>query len=257
MSIRASGPSLASLSDGLPAIPFQVSLNASLAPEQLVLDAIDTTFGESDLTGAIDITMGGKTAVSGKLSSKRLDLTPFAAGGEEADEEKSAPKAEENKAQSQYVFVEEPLPLEALNTTDIDFDADIGRLTLNKIVLLDVSTAVDLKGGDLHFKNRFAGPEGGSSASDIALTSAGKSAELDVDVNMRDLRLNLLSGDIKDLSLVPPIGITLDIKSSGGTPRALASSASGRVLVTQGKGQIEIICSLRCRATFLRNWSAP
>ena len=239
MSIRASGPSLASLGAGLPAIPFQVSLNASLAPEQLVLDAIDTTFGESDLTGAIDITMGGKTAVSGKLSSKRLDLTPFAAGGEEADEEKSAPKAEENKAQSQYVFVEEPLPLEALNTTDIDFDADIGRLTLNKIVLLDVSTAVDLKGGDLHFKNRFAGPEGGSSASDIALTSAGESAELDVNVNMRDLRLNLLSGDIKDLSLVPPIGITLDIKSSGGTPRALASSASGRVLVTQGKGRIE------------------
>jgi len=49
----------------------------------------------------------------------------------------------------------------------------------------------------------------------------------------------VLSGDIKDLSLVPPIGITLDIKSSGGTPRALASSASGRVLVTQGKGRIE------------------
>ena len=100
-----------------------------------------------------------KPLVSGKLSSKRLDLTPFAAGGEEADEEKSAPKAEENKAQSQYVFVEEPLPLEALNTTDIDFDADIGRLTLNKIVLLDVSTAVDLKGGDLHFKAVSPGPK--------------------------------------------------------------------------------------------------
>jgi uncharacterized protein involved in outer membrane biogenesis len=38
---------------------------------------------------------------------------------------------------------------------------------------------------------------------------------------------------------VPPIGITLDFKSTGGTPRALASSANGRILVTQGEGQIE------------------
>ena len=240
LSIRAVGPSLASLSAGLPAIPFKAALNASLAPEQLVLDVIETTFGESDLAGAIDVAMGDKTAINGKLSSQRLDLTPFAADSEEADkEEKSASKAEAGKSQSKYVFVEEPLPFEALNTTDIDFDTDIGRLTLDKIVLLDVATAVDLKGGDLHFKNRFAGPEGGSSASDIALTSAGESAELDVNVNMRDLRLNLLSGDIKDPSLVPPIGITLDFKSTGGTPRALASSANGRILVTQGEGQIE------------------
>jgi len=240
LSIRAVGPSLASLSDGLPAIPFKAALNASLAPEQLVLDAIETTFGESDLAGAVDVTMGDKTIINGKLSSQRLDLTPFAADSEEADkEEKPASKAEAGKQESKYVFVEEPLPFEAINTTDIDFDTDIGRLTLDKIVLLDVATAVDLKGGDLHFKNRFAGPEGGSSASDIGLTSAGESAELDVNVNMRDLRLNLLSGDIKDPSLVPPIGITLDFKSTGGTPRALASSASGRILVTQGEGQIE------------------
>jgi uncharacterized protein involved in outer membrane biogenesis len=240
LSIRAVGPSLASLSDGLPAIPFKAALNASLAPEQLVLDAIETTFGESDLAGVVDVTMGDKTIINGKLSSQRLDLTPFAADSEEADkEEKPASKAEAGKSESKYVFVEEPLPFEALNTTDIDFDTDIGRLTLDKIVLLDVATAVDLKGGDLHFKNRFAGPEGGSSASDIGLTSAGESAELDVNVNMRDRRLTLLSGDIKDPSLVPPIGITLDFKSTGGTPRALASSANGRILVTQGEGQIE------------------
>ncbi len=56
---------------------------------------------------------------------------------------------------------------------------------------------------------------------------------------MRDLRLNLVSGDIKDPSLIPPIGITLDVKSSGGSPRALASTANGRILVTQGAGRVE------------------
>jgi uncharacterized protein involved in outer membrane biogenesis len=98
---------------------------------------------------------------------------------------------------------------------------------------------VDLKGGNLHFKNRFAGPEGGKSASDISLTTAGKSAALAVNVNLRDLHLNLVSGDIKDKALVPPIGVTLDFKSKGGSPRALAASTNGRVLLTAGTGRIE------------------
>ena len=240
LSVKASGPSLATLSAGLPAIPFKASVNAGVAPDQLVLDAINATFGESDVAGSFDIAMGDRSAITGKLSSKRLDLTPFAAGETKADKAgKSAPEAQQDKAESQYVFVEEPLPLEALNKTDVDIDADIGRLTLDKIVLLDVATALELKDGNLHFKNRFAEPGGGTSASDIVLTTAGGAAELGVNVNMRDLHLNLLSGDIKDKSLVPPIGVTLDLKSKGGTPRALASSTDGRVLLTAGKGQIE------------------
>jgi uncharacterized protein involved in outer membrane biogenesis len=240
LSVKASGPSLAAFNAGLPTIPFKASVKASLTPEQLVLDAINATFGESDVAGALDVAMGNKGAISGKLSSKRLDLTPFAAGEAKGDKAgKSAPDAQQDKAESQYVFVEEPLPLEALNKTDVDIDADIGRLTLDKIVLLDVATALELKDGNLHFKNRFAEPGGGTSASDIVLTTAGGAAELGVNVNMRDLHLNLLSGDIKDKSLVPPIGVTLDLKSKGGTPRALASSTDGRVLLTAGKGQIE------------------
>ena len=240
-SIDANGPSLAALGAGLPTIPFKASLNVSLTPEQLVLDAIDASFGESDVTGAVDVTMGDKTAITAKLSSKRLDLTPFAAGDEEEAGEGQKPPAEseEGKAESQYVFTEDPLPFEALNTTDVDMDVDIARLTLEGIVLLDVVTSVDLKDGNLRFSNRFAGPEGGRSASDIALTTAGEAAELDLNVNLRDVHINLISGDLKDMSRVPPLSATIDLKSKGGSPRALASSANGRLLVTKGKGQIE------------------
>jgi uncharacterized protein involved in outer membrane biogenesis len=239
-SVNAKGPSLAGLSADLPEIPFKAAFTANLAPEHLVLDGIETTFGESDLAGSLDVAMGDKTGVTGKFKSQRLDLTPFAAGGEEADKEKKAePEAEQGKAQSKYVFVEDPLPLEELKKADIDLDADIGRFTLDNIVLLDVSTAVDLKDGNLQFKNRYRGSEGGKSVSDIALTTTDKVAKLDMKVNMRDLRVNLISGDVKEPSLIPPIGVTVDIKASGGSPRALASSANGRLLVTQGKGQME------------------
>jgi uncharacterized protein involved in outer membrane biogenesis len=244
-SVKANGPSLATLSTDLPEIPFKAAFTANLAPAHLVLDPIETTFGESDLAGSLEVAMADKTAITGTFKSQRLDLTPFAAGGgEEAEKEekkadKTAPEAKKAKSESKYVFVEDPLPFEELKKTDIDLGADIGRFTLNKIVLLDVSTAVDLKDGNLQLENRFRGPEGGKSVSDIALATAGESAKLDVNVNMRDLRLNLISGDIKDKSLIPPIGVTLDFESKGATPRALASSTKGRVLLTAGAGQIE------------------
>ncbi len=243
-SVSAHGPSLAALTADMPEIPFKASFNASVAPEHLVLDAIETSFGESDLAGSLEVAMGDKTAVAGKFTSKRLDLTPFAAGGEETGEGKkktdnAAGQEAKDKSKSQYVFVEDPLPFDALNKADIDLGAEIGRFTLDKIVLLDITTTLNLKDGKLQLNNRLRGSDGGKSASDITLATAEKSAKLDAKVNMRDLRINLISGDVKDPSLIPPIDITLDIKSSGGSPHALASSANGRILVTQGKGQME------------------
>jgi uncharacterized protein involved in outer membrane biogenesis len=243
---KASGPSLAALSAGLPALPFTAAATATLAPEQVILEGIETTFGESDLAGSLKVATGDKTAITGKFKSQRLNLTPFAGGGEPeagekgaGGEKKAEPEPEKDKAESKYVFVEQPLPFEELDKADINVEADIARLTLNNIVLLDVSTAVDLEDGDLQLKNRFRGPEGGKSVSAISLTTADASAKLDLNVNMRDLRVNLISGEVEDASSIPPIAVTVDIKSSGSSPRALASSATGRVLVTQGKGQME------------------
>jgi len=236
LSIRAGGPSLAALNAGLPTIPFKASMTVNMKPERLVVDAIQTTFGESDLAGRLDASMGARITVTGKFSSQRLDLTPFAGAGEETDKgKKPAPEAGESK----YVFVEAPLPFGALNKADVDIDANIDRLTLSKIVLLDVSAGVDLKDGGLRVKNRFAGADGGRFASELLIATAGDSAELDLNIDARDLRLNLISGDIEDKSLVPPISLSMNIQSTGGSPRALASSTNGRVLLTQGAGQID------------------
>lgn len=237
--INAKGPSLAGLNTGLPAIPFTAAMTASVAPEALALDDIEATFGASDLAGSIEVATGDKTAVAGRFKSKHLDLTPFAGDSEEQNADKATAEAERDTPQSKYVFVEEPLPFEELKKTDIDIEADIDRFTLDRTVLLDVVTTVDLKDGDLRFSNRFRGPEGGKSSSDISLSNGGKSATLDVNVNMRDVHLNLMSGEAADVARVPPVGITVAFKANGASPRALASSANGRVLVTQGKGRIQ------------------
>jgi len=235
--INAKGASLASLDAALPPIPFTAAMTASLAPQRLALDDIQTTFGESDLSGSFEAATGEKTAVKGRFKSSKLDLTPFAGDTEKKPDE--APAAKDKEPASKYVFVEEPLPFEQLRNADIDITAEIGRFTFDTLVLLDVATKVNLKDGDLRYENRFKGDDGGSSVSDIALATGGKSAALDVDVKMRDLRLNLMSGDVVDASLIPPVDVTVDVESKGGSPRALASSANGRVLITQGKGRIQ------------------
>jgi uncharacterized protein involved in outer membrane biogenesis len=236
--INAKGPSLARLNAALPPIPFKAVMTASLAPQQLALDGIQATFGESDLSGSIEAATGEKTAVKARFKSKKLDLTPFAGDSEKKPDE-AASAAKGNEPESKYVFVEEPLPFEHLGKADIDIAAEIGRFTFDTLVLLDVATKVDLKDGDLRYVNRFSGTNGGRSVTDIALATGGKSATLDVDVRMRDLRLNLASGDVETPTLIPSVDITLDFESKGNSPRALASSTNGRVLITQGKGRIQ------------------
>lgn len=238
LSIKAAGASLASLDPGLPAIPFEAALIAKLASDQLALDSIDATFGESDVSGAIEAHLGDKTAIGGQLQSKRLDLTPFAVD-ERVAKEKPAQNSSKGQPESEFVFVGESLPLETLNSIDLDVQSNISQLTYRNVTLADVATGVKLKHGSLHLTNRFRGSHGGHSASDITLTATSHTAKLDMDVKMRNMLINLMSGNAAKPSQIPPVGITLDIESTGDSPRALAASATGRLLVTQGKGRIE------------------
>ncbi len=243
-SFAASGPSLASLSTGLPEIPFKAGLQANIAPDRLMLDGIEATFGDSDLSGFLEVATGERTSVAGSFNSQRLNLTPFAAVGETAGEgaESAAtvpPEPQQDEAERRYVFGDEPLALEQLNLMDVDVDARIDYLAVNNTVMLDVMTAVNVKNGELRVQNGFRGPAGGRSDSDVTLSGASEPPVLDVEVMMRDLRVNLISGDIDEPSLIPPLDITVDFRSAGTTPRALASSADGRILVTQGQGQLE------------------
>lgn len=242
--INSAGPSLASLELTLPEIAFTAALVAKIVPEQIVLDAIDTSFGKSDLSGSLQVGLGEKMDVKGELTSKLLDLTPFTSDEEGVGTEEGASKAVEEVAGKQkknrYVFVEEPLELEVLNSMDVDLQATINKLRSRDGHLRDVVTRVVLKDGDLHLTNRFSGEGEGRSVNDIKFTtSGGETAQLDMLVKVRDFRVNLLSGEDAGRDTLPPLDITADLQATGKSPRALAASSNGRVLVTLGKGKVE------------------
>ena len=234
--LKLAGRSLRSLNPNLPDSPLDIALIARLDGGQLALDDIDARIGKSDLSGALQLGLGDKIDISGKLLSKRLDLTALAPTEQEQSNTEPAPQ---NPATSKYVFTEEKLPFATLQRIDLDLDTHIDELIFRDISMSDIATRITLKAGDLLLSNTLTGSQGGRAASSIKLLTSNQPASLDMDIRMRDLRLNVASGDVDDANLIPPIDITLETRSSGASPRALASSTSGHLLLTQGAGLIE------------------
>ena len=249
LQIEVEGQSLATLMTTLPVLPFEVSATVALAPGNVGVEPLTVRVGNSDLTGSVHVETGDNAGILAELSSQRLDLTEFS-GGEEATgsesgagtgdgtAEGSATPASPEQADSKYVFREEPLPLDMLQSREMDVRLSVGKLASPALSLENLEAIGSLHDGDLGFAVDFSTPKGGSSSSSLQLKSSGGQASLSAVVMARDLRINFASGDVEDFRDIPPTSITIGVKSSGISPRALAANSNGNILVTMGPGKI-------------------
>ena len=184
------------------------------------------------------IESGDRPSLQAKLSSQRMNLTPLLGEPEEAKDSAAAP-AKEKKPKSRRVFSEEPLPFAQLQKLNVDFDYTIGTLVLRDAALTDVRTTARMQDGELEYDSRATGEQGGRSIAQIRMSTAGNSADLNAQVFIRDLKINLFSGQDATPEQIPPIDFTLGVRANGRSPAALAGSSTGRLLVTQGPGRVE------------------
>ena len=247
LQIEVKGQSLATLMTTLPVIPFEASAAVGLASGSLGVEPLAIRFGNSDLKGSVRVATGGSGNIEADLSSQRLDLTEFS-GGEEtaagggdpgAAEEAPGTSAPPEEAGSDYVFREDPLPLDMLRSREVDVRLSVGELSTPALTLENLETVGTLHDGNLEITADFTTPKGGSSASSIQLQSLGEQASLAVDIKARDLRINFASGDVEDDKDIPPTSLTIDMTSSGISPRTLAANSNGTILVTLGPGKID------------------
>ncbi len=237
LQIEAKGPSLATLMTTLPVLPFEASAALALAPGSVGVEPLAVRIGNSDLTGSVHAETGG---IQADLSSQWLDFTEFSDGEEAADSEStSATAATPEQAESKYVFREEPLPLELLQSREMDVRLSVGKLTSAALALENLEAIGSLHDGNLEFTADFTTAKGGSSSSSIQLKALGEQASLSADIRARDLRINFASGDVDDYKDIPPTSVTVGVTSSGVSPRALAANSHGNVLVTLGPGKID------------------
>ena len=254
LQVAASGESLADLLTTLPALPFDVSAALALAPAGVRVDPLQARFGSSDLAGSVSLDTGEPGALQADLVAKRLDLAEFstgdevdpgteqpAAGAEEAAGGGQAEVSDSESAESsgKYVFRDEPLPFEMLQQRQMDVTLSVDTLVSSGVTLENLKAAASLHEGALDATADFTTLNGGKSANRIQLKTAGEQADLVADIKVRDIRVNIASGDVKSPEDIPPISITVEVTSSGGTPRALAANSNGSVLVTMAPGVIE------------------
>lgn len=240
--LNANGPSLAQLREDLPKIPFTLDTTVRIAAETTELSPFALTFGESDLAGDIRLASAKPAQTDIRLQSKLLDMTPFyqkAVADEEARIKKEEAAKGSGEDKSQYVFSDEPLALDALRENEADIDITVARLVRDTLELDNIRTNIALHDGKLDIRHGMSAPGGGASETTIVMTTAGDQGNLDMLSTFSGMKLNFSSGKGADIALIPATDLTLDIKASGATPHAMASSTQGRVLLTQGPGKID------------------
>ena len=238
LTLETEGGSLGILSPDLPAISFSGTADIALAQESVDLDPFEIRFGDSDLSGRLHVEDGDTSIFRLQARSSLIDLSPFESGDEEADTGTDAAAVDES-SESRYVFEEEPLALEALQGFEAQADISVERLRTSTTELRTLEVTANIADGNLQFENSFNGQYGGQFENRLDIRTTDGQADMKVIANARDLKLGVLSGPDIPQDLIPASAVNIDISATGATPRALASSAVGTVILTQGAGRVK------------------
>lgn len=233
LQVKLEGESLSDLLTTLPGLPFEGTAQLQSSAAEMAIDPLQLRFGKSDLAGSIRMLSGDEQANTIALTSTTLHLKEFLGINEDA-EPKEAP-AEQDKP---YVFTEDLLPFETLQQNEVDIDIAVDQLIGPASTLENVEIVAGLHAGELKAAFDFSTPVGARSASRLQLTTRGQQADLRATINARDMRLNLASGEDALPEEIPPVSLSFNVVASGDSPRTLASSSTGDLLVTLGEGRL-------------------
>ena len=119
-------------------------------------------------------------------------------------------------------------------------------IALNVDKLISIATTFNqlkvvgaLHNGELKADVDFTTQTGGRSASKVVFKTSGGQGELQARLNARDLRLKIMSAGPENTKDIPVTDLTIDMKSTGNSPHALAANSNGKVLITMGPGLMD------------------
>jgi uncharacterized protein involved in outer membrane biogenesis len=213
----------------------RVTTKLSVGQDAITLDELDVALGAFKATGRVSMTTGGtRPKVSFDLAARATALSdlplPVAAP--------PAPPATAKGAGSRYVFSEARLPLDALRAYDADGQLSIAELQLDeRVKLAPLTVRLMLHDGRLDIPRVTFGALGGTVAgSAVVDASRGDASTLALKLDSR----NLSAGAILAAAGAPRqtrggnTTLAVDVKATGASLRAWASTASGVVTAVVG-----------------------
>ena len=247
--VSLTAPDVSELRAGLPPLRLASSFKAAIAAERIDVDPLTIELGDSDFSGAGSVVLGDVMAIEIKGQSKLIELTPFQPAPPPADDTNAAasnasasqPHADSAPADaaSEWVFVEEELPFERLRSLDLSAEVAADEVRSRDARAQNFKLALNGEGGTYDVRASFDVAEGGAAEGHFVFDAAGDTAEVTLELAANGLLLNIASGEVDDPSQIPPLGFLATVRSKGDSPRALASVANGRLILTQGAGRID------------------
>jgi AsmA protein len=234
LTMAVNGERLDILDASMPDIPFGVSGDITIEGTTIEVMPLDLMLGDSNVTGDLSFTGGDSPSIALNATSPMLDLRPFLP----AEEAESPPEEEdESEPDSPYVFPDKPLPFDTLNSLDTDVSVAIGELYFRNTQVNNFDLGVNLAGGDLVIENTFDGKYAGEYRNDIHLDASRNQADLTLDMVVKGLKLGMLSGSEIPVEQMSSTNVDIGLTATGMSPRALAASTNGKIVITQGPGR--------------------
>jgi uncharacterized protein involved in outer membrane biogenesis len=220
--------------DGLPGLPYSLSVQVAAEPNSIVLKDLRLAVGEGEITGSILVGLDQeKPHIAANIISSLLDLRTPESAAEEPVQANDEPEAA-------TIFSDEPLNISWLDSANIGADVSITSVMLNDDRLDDFNFRVVLEDGALTVDPfGFSSGDGGLSGHLVFQPEQGQHA-LSVAVTTENLRLGALAIDGQGPEMIPPLNLKVELGGRGSSVHEIMSSATGSVSGRQNAGQINL-----------------
>jgi uncharacterized protein involved in outer membrane biogenesis len=238
LAFRATSNDLSTLGrlngEQLPAMPLDLIADFKGNARQFKLQNISAKFGESNVTGSIDISLEKpRSTINLALQSDLIDLRPFLGTEEPATD---SPDTDD----SDRLIPATPLPIDALAAIDGVIDIKINEIRHKEDSLENFVLDAVVNNGELQVPQfTVEGPRGKLRGNLSIVPTSPEKADVKFGLHADQLVLNLSGKPDADLDIVPAFDLNLNITGSGGDLQELAASLNGSLQMGSEGGTLE------------------
>ena len=244
LSVHAAGPDLELLRqileiDYLPSQPFEATGHFEGDPRRFKTNALEISFGSSDLSGDLRIEFEDKPSFTARLASNRVKVSDLLPERERSQEETDQDPIGVPPTDEVYKVSDEPWNLTALELVDVDLDWDIGSLEYIRSTDRDVELSFELADGRLVVDRfRGTGELGGTVDGSATLAPDEKGHKLGIEFHTDNTMINF-AGENADPDQYTPVDFHLSMDAVGRSSHEVMANADGRALITIEGGVME------------------
>ncbi|NNK33305.1 MAG: AsmA family protein [Xanthomonadales bacterium] len=236
LSVEVTGPDASVFSElagqDLPADPYSVATNLKGTPEALDLEGLAIALGETRVNGDLNIGLGERKRISGRIDAPHIDLSWWRTEETEAE-------AEPESAPSDWMFEDTPVLQIDDYGLDTDLNIAVAKLDMGNTLIRDIALGIELSPNLLRVDPlALSGEVGGSVSGQLFVDARSGPTQMRYSLNGSALRLGLLAMEEQDPNTYPPMDLEIEFNGAGTTRREMMAGLNGKFRLYLDSGQI-------------------